>query len=117
MNDNNDCIEAALLQLQASARELLGLMKQITQGPMKEGDPQALAQYAARLANVEGGYFTMVQHGQTLQQSPPTPEVTPVEAQEIDEEEHLVITPERSPTMARVDAVHTATKKALQENE
>lgn len=108
-------IDASLLQLQASAKEIFGLMKELAARPSQEGDSQLMAQYAARLANMEGGYLTLKQYEKLLVEHATQQSPTPVEAEEEPPAHQNVLKPGMSKTADRVAEIHAATAQARQE--
>ena len=108
----DEAIEAAILQLRSSALETLGLMKEMAARPLVEGEVNKLALYAAKLANMEGGFLTLQQYAPVLRKSMAAAAApTPVEVEEEEEappEEPPcnVVTPAMSETMKRVAMAH-----------
>jgi|TARA_R110000824_G_scaffold245381_2_gene434431 hypothetical protein len=109
----DEAIEAAILQLRSSALETLGLMKEMASRPLVEGEVSKLALYAAKLANMEGGFLTLQQYAPVLRKSMAAAAApTPVEAEEVEEEDppeetpSNVVTPAMSETMKRVAIAH-----------
>lgn len=97
-----EIINAAIMQLRARATESYGIMKDMCHQPAQEGDMDRLTQQALRLAQLEGAMLTLQQYSpnliEALKERPPEEEA----------EEENIVTPEMSPTMARVAAVHEA---------
>ena len=104
-----ETLDAALLQLEASAKELMGIMKEMSTRPTQEGDSQAIANYAARLANIEGGYLTLKQYAPLILEHGTRTAPTAVEVEEEVEEEPNFLKPGVSKTADRVAEVRAAT--------
>ncbi len=115
----DETLEAAVLKLRSEAYMVLGLMKDMARRPTLEDDVNMLANYAARLANLEGGMITLQQYAPAIkaagdealaaignpEEAEEDDEVTTVEVEETEENETPPVSEEelreRSPTFRK----------------